>query len=167
MIAHAASGWRLRALDAADEAWLRALFADARPEFTLLPDDVRTPLLARQFDWQRREYGARHPGAAWMAIVDRDGASLGKLVIDRDAIDDVDGGRAHCIVDIAVFSAMRGNGLGTAVLRACQDDARGANRTLTLAVAVHNIPARRLYERLGFVAIQDLGGGHLRMRWVP
>lgn len=56
------------------------------------------------------------------------------------------------IQGLAVADAVRGAGVGRALLRAAQDEARrrGARR-ITLRVLGHNAPARRLYESEGFV----------------
>ncbi|MER6350149.1 GNAT family N-acetyltransferase [Streptomyces sp. NPDC001532] len=56
------------------------------------------------------------------------------------------------IQGLAVADAARGAGVGRALLRAAQDEARrlGARR-VTLRVLGHNTPARKLYESEGFV----------------
>jgi ribosomal protein S18 acetylase RimI-like enzyme len=56
------------------------------------------------------------------------------------------------IQGLAVAEQARGAGVGRALLRAVQDEARrqGARR-ITLRVLGHNTPARRLYESEGFV----------------
>ena len=69
------------------------------------------------------------------------------------------------IVDIALLPAFRGSGLGSQVLAALQARARRAGKPLTIHVETNN-PARRLYERLGFVEQADKGV-YLLMRWQP
>ncbi|WP_055490143.1 GNAT family N-acetyltransferase [Streptomyces sp. TP-A0356] len=56
------------------------------------------------------------------------------------------------IQGLAVADEARGAGVGRALLRAAQDEARrrGARR-ITLRVLGHNSPARKLYESEGFV----------------
>ncbi|MEV6740651.1 GNAT family N-acetyltransferase [Streptomyces sp. NPDC051104] len=56
------------------------------------------------------------------------------------------------IQGLAVAEQARGAGVGRALLRAAQDEARrrGAHR-ITLRVLGHNTPARKLYESEGFV----------------
>jgi ribosomal protein S18 acetylase RimI-like enzyme len=56
------------------------------------------------------------------------------------------------IQGFAVAEEARGAGVGRALLRAAQDEARqqGARR-ITLRVLGHNTPARKLYEAEGFV----------------
>ena len=56
------------------------------------------------------------------------------------------------VQDMYVLPELRGRGIGTALLRAAEDEARtrGATR-LTLTVGVDNAGARQLYERHGYV----------------
>jgi ribosomal protein S18 acetylase RimI-like enzyme len=55
------------------------------------------------------------------------------------------------IQGLAVDSAVRGNGVGQALVEAACAAARAEGaRRMTLRVLGHNLPARRLYERCGF-----------------
>ena len=56
---------------------------------------------------------------------------------------------------IAVRSELIGQGLGTQLLIALLDAARGRYPAIVLSVRAAN-PARRLYERLGFVAVDTI-----------
>jgi ribosomal protein S18 acetylase RimI-like enzyme len=65
-------------------------------------------------------------------------------------------GPGHLVKEDALFlaqlfvdRALRGQGIGTAVVNALVEEAMRANRALTLGVVKTN-PALRLYERLGF-----------------
>lgn len=66
------------------------------------------------------------------------------------------------IQGLAVSEAARGTGVGRALLRAVQDEARrqGARR-ISLRVLGHNTPARKLYESEGFVVEGVLPGEFL------
>jgi GNAT superfamily N-acetyltransferase len=56
-------------------------------------------------------------------------------------------------LSVAVVSSVRGDGIGTALLRALLDQAR-AERVSAVSLSVEeDNPALRLYERLGFVAV--------------
>jgi GNAT superfamily N-acetyltransferase len=79
---------------------------------------------------------------------------VGRLVLDRRA----DGIR---IVDLAVVPAEQGRGTGTAVLRSVLAEADAVGAPVTLHVVVAS-PARRLYERCGFVPVTS-DGIHLFM----
>jgi ribosomal protein S18 acetylase RimI-like enzyme len=130
-----------RAVAPPDGPYLRALFADSRDDLLLLPSEVREPLIDMQFEAQRRQIAADHPDAVHEVLV-VDGADVGRLVVAQSA------DAAH-IVDITIARASRRRGIATAVLRELIDAV--SNCTITLSVWVANIPARRLYEQVGFV----------------
>ena len=58
---------------------------------------------------------------------------------------------------IAVLPGHRGRGAGSQLMAALIDAARERYRALSLSVSPDN-PARRLYERLGFVAVGERSG---------
>lgn len=67
---------------------------------------------------------------------------------------------------IAVASNWRGRGIGTQLFAALQNYARdNSYRTIRLDVIDTNPAARRLYERLGFVAVKTQHFGYLR-KWL-
>ncbi len=99
-------------------------------------------LVRMQAEAQRRAYEARHPRAE-RSILTVDDEAVGRLVVDR-------GGGPIQLVDIAILPSQRGQGLGAEVLTALAREADEARRAVVLQVARSN-PARRLYERFGFV----------------
>jgi ribosomal protein S18 acetylase RimI-like enzyme len=99
-----------------------------------------------QFAAQNRHFQQFHPKAAF-ALILRDGAPAGRLYVDRRD-DEI------CVVDIALLPEHRGAGIGTSVLEGLLAEADGAGHRVTLQVARSN-PARRLYERLGFVKTSE------------
>jgi ribosomal protein S18 acetylase RimI-like enzyme len=109
------------------------------------------PLIEMQYRGRKMTYAAQYPEAADSILcVDDggdDGTPVGRLLLD---------GKPDCwrILDIAVLAAHRGRGLGTRVLKQCQQQAAAAGVKLELQVAPRN-PARRLYERLGFHATRE------------
>lgn len=84
-------------------------------------------------------------------VADLDGALAGYVRLGRPTSLACN---AHVrqIQGLAVSDAARGAGVGRALLRAVQDEARrqGARR-ISLRVLGHNTPARKLYESEGFV----------------
>ena len=60
------------------------------------------------------------------------------------------------LVQIQLTPSLQGRGLGTRLLRRLVDEARRAGASLRLSVLKAN-PARRLYERLGFVVVGEDG----------
>jgi GNAT superfamily N-acetyltransferase len=127
-----------------DEGFLRDLFVAVRgPMFAGLPDEVTGPLLRRQHDAQRHGHASTHP-AAEDAVVELDGRPVGRWLVER-------GTDALTIVDVAVLPEHQGHGIGTHLLEALIAESDRDALPIRLSVAVES-PARRLYERLGFLA---------------
>jgi ribosomal protein S18 acetylase RimI-like enzyme len=77
-----------------------------------------------------------------VTIITLDGTNIGwfQSFVKEDAL---------FLAQLFVDRALRGQGIGTAVVKAMIEEAVRANRALTLGVVKTN-PALRLYERLGF-----------------
>ncbi len=74
-------------------------------------------------------------------------------------------GRAWMLVQVQIAPARQGQGWGAALIRRLQERAATENRAVILHVLKTN-PARRLYERLGFVIEGEaLDGLEYVMRW--
>src|SRR5262245_39085009 len=75
-------------------------------------------------------------------IITLDGTDIGWLqsFVKEDAL---------FLAQLFIDRALRGQGIGTAIVKALIEDAARAGRALTLGVVKTN-PAQRLYERLGF-----------------
>ena len=59
-------------------------------------------------------------------------------------------------MDIALMPEHRGGGLGTRLLRELFAEAEASGRKVSIHVEIFN-PARRLYERLGFIQAAERG----------
>ena len=147
----------VRAATAADLPFLQAMLYETatwRPEAqppveTVLAD----PHVARYLhDWGRLgdagvigEEADRPVGAAWFRLFPADDPGYGFVAPDVPEL------------SIGVGPESRGRGIGTRVLEALVDVAReGGYRAISLSVETDN-PARRLYERAGFVRVADEG----------
>ncbi|MEZ0394000.1 MAG: ribosomal protein S18-alanine N-acetyltransferase [Desulfurococcaceae archaeon] len=116
------------------------------------PDDVGGVLRLEErcFDadlryprWLFELYAAR--GAVFRVAV------LGQEVVGY-VIADVEGGLCH-VISIAVDPEHRATGIGTALLcSAVEECRRRGTSKARLEVSVDNLPALRLYEKLGFEA---------------
>jgi GNAT superfamily N-acetyltransferase len=104
--------------------------------------------LRMQFDAQHRFYQEQYPDASFQIILAGD-SPIGRLYVDR-------GPEAICIVDIALLTEHRGAGIGSAILRDLLAEADRAQKPVRIHVERFN-PAFRLYQRLGFVVIDDVG----------
>ena len=148
----------LRPITPEDESFLARLYASTRAEelaVTGWSDEEKAMFCRMQFNAQTAHYRENYPGASFQ-IIEQDGVWLGRLYVARWE-------REIRIIDIAVLPEHRGAGLGTQLVRALQDEARSAGKTLTIHVERFN-PALRLYERLGFEQVEDKGV-YLLMKW--
>jgi ribosomal protein S18 acetylase RimI-like enzyme len=137
--------YHLRLATPADDAVQLAIYASTRTEELALagwPPAQREAFVLQQHVAQQHHYRSYYPqSGCHLIIVDGD-AVAGRLWLDERA------DRLH-ILDIALLPAWRRQGLGTACLQAL--GVAASTRPLSIQVEIHN-PARRLYERLGFVA---------------
>ena len=141
----------LRPVVPADEAFLCRVYASTRADELALTgwDDARKAAFVRmQFDAQRSHYEQHYDGAAYDVIV-VDGTPAGRLYVARWT-DEIR------IMDIALLPEFRNKGLGSRLLRDLLAEGSTDGKRVTIHVEKHN-PARRLYERLGFVVVEDKG----------
>jgi GNAT superfamily N-acetyltransferase len=150
----------LRPIRDEDAPFLYRLYASTRiEEIALLDwdDAQKQSFLRMQFEAQHRDYLARFRGARFN-IVERAGQPVGRLYVD-DRPDEIR------IIDIALLPEHRNAGLGTRLLGDLLDGARPHRKPVRIHVEKLN-PAQRLYERLGFVPVSDVGVYQL-MEWCP
>ena len=141
-----------------DEPFLESVYASTRAmEMAMVPwsAEQKAAFCRMQFVAQHTDYRRNYPAAAW-DIIERGGAAIGRLYVDR-------GESAIHILDITLLPEHRGAGIGMRLLRTLQEEASAADKTLGIHVEKFN-PARRLYERLGFRTKEDKGV-YLLMEW--
>jgi GNAT superfamily N-acetyltransferase len=157
----AARGIALRAAQDDDTPFLRMLFESARPDGALLaawPAAMRKTFLDQQFKFQTVHYARVYPRAMRQLIL-KDSEPVGRLILEQAEPD-------WCLIDIALLPAARGQGFGTLLLQAIQAAAARAKAScLCLSVDMFN-PARKLYERLGFLATEE-AMPNVAMVWRP
>lgn len=66
--------------------------------------------------------------------------------------------------EIQIGPEHQGKGIGSALLRDVIDRSRSAGKSLSLSVALKNLKARKLYERLGF-SVSGRSNTHFHMRY--
>jgi ribosomal protein S18 acetylase RimI-like enzyme len=149
---------RLRPADADDEAFLERLFKSTRAEqfaAANLPAAVIDAVLGQQYRAQTAGYAARFPSAESL-IIEHLGTRAGRLLLHAVAP------RWH-IVDIALLTEARRQGIGSAIIEALARTALTAGaQELTLAVLASNAAARRFYARLGFTET-SVNASHLQL----
>ncbi len=145
----------LRPIAQADLAFLRALYATTRADEMASTGWSRAAIdafLAQQFDAQHRYYHEHYRDADFSLIRDGD-RSIGRLYVFR-------GPNTFNLIDIALLPEWRQRGIGTFYLQALTREADESDRAIRLFVEAGN-PARRLYERFGFVVT---GSNHVYLQ---
>lgn len=151
-------GLSLRPATEEDIPFFKTLYRSFRAEeMAPVPwtEAAKDAFLEDQFRLQHHHF-VTHYGDGDFLVVEHEGAPVGRLYLHGDEA-------GLLVVDIGFLPAVRGRGLGQALLawvlrRAAE---RGAPK-VWLHVLAHNLPARRLYERMGFVVV-DEESAHLRM----
>ncbi|HEX8501249.1 MAG TPA: GNAT family N-acetyltransferase [Pyrinomonadaceae bacterium] len=151
----------LRPVTADDYEELVGIYASTRAaelaQVTWWDDAQKLAFCRMQYHAQKTEYDARYPGAQHDLIL-LEGRTAGRLWVGRD------GEEIH-MLDVTVLPWAQGQGVGTALVRGLIEEARASGKKLRHMVFVMNEGARRLYERLGFVVFEEVGGTHLHMEW--
>ena len=150
IVASAEGPIRLRPEREDDAGFRFGLFCQSRPdEWSALRIEptLLEGLMQHQFRAQTVGYRTQFPSAAF-DIIERAGERIGRIVVDRP------GDQIH-IVDQAVIPTHRNRGIGTAVMRALMSEAAASMIPVRLKVASSNDPSLRLYQRLGFVVLEE------------
>lgn len=145
----------LRTVVPADRPFLRAVYGSTRweeLEATGWSDAEKNAFLDQQFAAQDVHYSNNYDGATFSVIV-VDGFPAGRLYVARWP-------EEIRIIDIALLPSARGRGVGTSLLRALIEEAAAAGKRVSIHVEQEN-PALRLYERLGFVRVEERGPYYL------
>jgi ribosomal protein S18 acetylase RimI-like enzyme len=134
--------------------------ADAREHLGAVPDALRDDLVALQVRAQQAHVAVHWPEAQDWVLLDGTEHPVGRMLVASEGAD------VH-LLDLRVAAAHRGRGIAR---RALLDLLRACERSRS-AVHLHvqrDNPARRLYERLGFVAVEGPDEAlDLAMRWQP
>jgi GNAT superfamily N-acetyltransferase len=151
----------LRAANVSDEAFLREVYATTRREEMAMvgwSEEEKGAFLRMQFDAQARHYRT-HFEHARFDVIEVEGEAAGRLYVDRTT-------EEIRVLDITLLPQYRGRGIGGTLLGGLIKEANRTRSRVTVHVEQFN-PARRLYERLGFVALGDVNGMYLLMQWLP
>jgi len=143
-----------------DLPFLRRLYASTRTEELAVldwSDEEKASFLAMQFEAQHRHYQEYFPAARFELLL-LDGTPIGRLYVDRRE-------EEIRLVDISFLPEHRGKGMGTPLVRELLEEAEAGGRSVRIHVERFN-PAQRLYERLGFRRVEEVGVYFL-MEWRP
>ncbi|MBC7910542.1 MAG: GNAT family N-acetyltransferase [Pyrinomonadaceae bacterium] len=148
----------LRPTGAEDEAFLLDVYSSTRAdEMAQAPwsEAQRAAFLQMQFTAQQRHYQAHFPKATHDVIL-FDKQPAGRLYVDRRDAE-------IRILDIALLPDYRKRGIGFALIKALMNESAEAGKSLAIYVESYN-PSRQLFERLGFLPIED-DGLNLLFEW--
>lgn len=152
-------GLAFRPIADSDLPFLAALYAQVRRDELApvpWPPEAKAAFLADQFRLQHAHYTTHYPDAEFL-LVQREHRAIGRVYVWRVP------GETR-LMEISLLEAERGRGVGGAIIDLLLREAQGCGDVVTLHVEPDN-PARRLYERLGFVATGPVAGVYLPMRW--
>jgi len=141
----------LRPFSPEHQEFLLQLYADTRRDEIASfgwPAAQQEAFLLMQFKAQQSWYETAYSGADHQLIF-VDGEPVGRILVFRES-------GANRLVDIALLSAFRSQGIGTQLLR----DLIGQSAREGLAVRLQVLKtnrAKHVYERLGFVEIGEDG----------
>jgi len=152
-------GFALRPETDADLPFLQALYASTRAEELARAigwsDAQKAEFVRGQFAAQRHHYRTHFADADY-DILEHRGAPAGRLYLETRAT------QLH-VIDIVLIPQSRSKGVGTAILTALIEQARGEAKSVGIFVEKFN-PALRLYQRLGFTPVRDTEI-YLEMEW--
>ena len=143
-----------------DKGFLESLHRSTREDLRQIDGekDFIESLIEMQFRAQTEGYSEKFPNAMYF-IIEKHGERIGKVTLNF-GVDEIR------IVEIAFIPEARGRGLGESVIQSLMVCAKKVRAPLTLAVFQQNIPAKRLYHKLGFFVDQICPPYEL-MSWFP
>lgn len=149
----------LRPVTPGDDEFLLSVYASTREEELARAEwqpGQKEQFLRWQFEMQRREYDSRFPDAAYHVVL-VDQRPAGRIWVGSDDTQ-------VRLLDIGLLAEFQNRGVGTALVRRLIDHAREMGKPLRHMVFMLNENAKRFYERLGFVQIEDFGA-YKHMEW--
>lgn len=140
-----------------EDLWREIFYDSVRKHFESLnlPENELSNLLEFQFQSQSIDYQKNYPQASNYIIVYKN-EPAGRVISSTEHND------LH-IIDMAVLSEFRGQGIGTKIFEDFFEQSRRTKLPIRFYVEKIN-PAFRLYERLGFKIVADVTS-HFQMEW--
>lgn len=150
----------LRPIVPGDRPFLLRVYESTREqelEMAGFTAEQRAAFVEHQFTAQSLHYEQHYPETSFELVL-IDGEPAGRLIVGRWESE-------VRVVDIALVPEQRGRGVGERLMRDVIDEAGSRGVKTTIHVEKPS-PARRLYERLGFVPVGEQGI-HLLMERPP
>ena len=149
-----------REIDEKDRPFLCKLYGSSREaEMAVVPwtENQKQQFIQMQFDAQHQHYQEYFPHAHYL-IIQQSTEILGRIYIDRRE-------NVIALIDILLTPSYRNHGIGSSLLKILIEEAIDTSKCIQIHVEKNN-PAMQLYQRLGFLAIEDKGVYEL-MEWKP
>lgn len=139
------AGLHIRASIAADKPFIATLYKSVRSDLDLVDASLEfiEALKEQQFQAQTDGYGEKFPNAMYF-IIEYHHEKVGRAVIDF-------GHNEIRLVDLALLPAAQGKGIGKAIVQSFMACADQVYTPMSLTVLSHNIAAKALYLKLGFI----------------
>lgn len=134
---------------------------DAEFAFQVLKETMREYVVATWGSWREEESRretVEQVTAGRSQIIELDGTPIGVQLVDRP-------GTHIQVVQLYIAKAFQRRGFATELLKRLLAEARESSLPIRLRVLAVN-PAKRLYERLGFVVVESTPERHF-MEWKP
>ena len=154
-------GVDLRPSTESDAEFLFRVYASSREhEMNMLGDwsaAQKETFLREQFRLQHHQYRTYYPNACY-DVIEKDGESIGRLYVEHMK-------NEIRVMDITLLPEYRDRGIGRALMKDVLRKAARVRKFVSLHVEDSN-PAKRLYERMGFVEVGEVSFYKL-LHWVP
>lgn len=140
-----------RPVQAGDQDFLYALYASTRAEELAVLDwnaEQKAAFLIQQFQAQHQYYQEHYSDALWLLLTVA-GQPCGRLYWWA-------GEAGANLIDVSLLPAVRGRGIGQALMTLLTGQADRLGQTIVLHVEPSN-PAHRLYRRFGFETVAQSG----------
>ncbi|WP_395688254.1 GNAT family N-acetyltransferase [Caenimonas koreensis] len=112
------------------------------------PPEVKQAFLQDQFNKQHTHYLSGYPNALWL-VLEHASEPAGRIYVEQT-------GSEIRLMEISLLPACRNAGVGTSLMNALLAHADLQGLPVTLHVEPYN-PAKRLYQRCGFLDVETRG----------
>lgn len=139
------AGLHLRPSTTSDQPFLNKLYQSTRDDLNLVDgeDDFIVHLKEGQHEAQTVSYEDHFPDAMFF-VIEYHQERAGRVILDF-------GPNEIRVIDISLITEARGKGLGTGIMRSFIHCSEQTKIPLKLCVLTHNMQAKHVYAKLGFV----------------
>ena len=135
-----------------DEDFIERLYRSTREKelsITNWPEDQKQRFVRMQLMAQMAEYSAKYRNGSFRIILYKK-KPAGRLFLFESADE-------NRIIDISLLPEFQGKGIAKKIMLDLVESAGKNNKKISLYVAKDNVPAKKLYEGLGFKKLSEMG----------